>query len=264
MVSITKEEIDLWKVEKRKTEFNSTFSFLKAHNGWKRGNVHTVLGVSHGGKSTLTRTLIIDALDSGKRNVSVVLSEENEIDFLIELTDSGFGKYENLFVHEELDKTYLSVKEYLNRLEMFLIESQADILFLDNLTTSFCYMDRKVAEQSIVAKALKNLAIKLNIPIVVIAHTGANVTEHYAGMIEMNDIRGSKTIVNLSEFFYILQSFFVGDKRHNTLRIAKHRGQNVVDRMYELFYYPPVKIFGKDEMLKFADLKEIYKNRNKL
>ena len=139
-----------------------------------------------------------------------------------------------------------------------------EILFLDNLTTSFCYMDRPISEQSIASKAIKELAIKHNIPIVVIAHTGADITENFPQMIEMNHIRGSKTIVNLAEFFYILQSFYVGTERHNILRISKHRGQEVSDRLYKLYYYSKFRLFGKDEILAFGALKEIFKQRNRL
>lgn len=263
MANITKEEIELWREEKLKTKFPSAFRFLNAHKGWREGKLHTILGVSHGGKSTLVRTIIIDALE-GKNQVGIILSEESEIDFLIETSDSGFDKFDNLNIYEELSKDFSSASEYMSKVETFIIEYGIKILFLDNITTSFCYMDRKVGEQGIIAKAFKNLAIKYNIPIVIVAHTGAHVTEYYAGLIETNDIRGSKTIVNLSEFFYIMQSFFVGDQRHNTLRIAKHRGQVVMNRMYELYYYSKVKIFGKDELIQFKELKEIYKNRNKL
>ena len=88
---LTHEEINLWKERAGKTFFPSTFQFLLSHNGWRNGKVHTFLGVSHGGKSTLVRTLVIDAL-CAKKKVGLVLSEETKVDFLVEFFYAKFDE----------------------------------------------------------------------------------------------------------------------------------------------------------------------------
>lgn len=263
---ITVEEIKEWQKEKEVRQFVTNFNFLRVHNGWRKGKIHTILGVSHGGKSTLTRTLVLDAVGNSDKpkKIGVVLSEESEVDFLTDIISAGVGDFSHFAIFGELEQNFNSVREYFTRLSKFVDENKIDILFYDNLTTSFTYMDRPVKEQSEVTKKLKSFAIDKNIPLVAIAHTGANVTENYSGIIEMNDIRGAKTIVNLSEFFYVMQSFYTGSDRYNTIKIAKNRGYNVTDRLYSLFYYPSKRIFGKDKLMHFDELQEIYKKRNRL
>lgn len=125
-------------------------------------------------------------------------------------------------------------------------------------------MDKPINVQSDVSIVLKKFASVKDIPLIIICHTGAQVTTNYNGLIEMNDIRGSKTIVNLSEFFYIMQTFNIGEKRFNTLRITKHRGQEVKNTMFMLYYYAKSRIFAKDEVVDFGKFKELFKQRNKL
>lgn len=265
MARYTQEEIQVHKEFKRKFHFKTTFNFLKSHNSWRPSKLHTFLGVAHGGKSTLVRSLIIDTLEANpEKQVGLVLSEENEIDFLSELGESGFYKTEKLNIIEELGLRKGTVAQYFSMLDIYIQENKIKLLFIDNLTTSFVYMDRTIDQQAQVQVALKNLAIKHNIPIVLIMHTGANVSERHEKIITMNDVRGNKGIVNLSEFFYIMQSFFTEKGRFNTLTISKHRGQQVDCKLYVLEYHTKGRVFGDDFKIDFKALKEVYKNREKL
>lgn len=263
-MAITEEELAIWKSENKKIHFRTAFDFLNCHNSWRPGKLHVFLGVSHGGKSTLVRTLVADALHGNKNKVGIVLSEESEIDFLVEMSESKFKQTKRLIIFEEMGRKFKSVDDYFNQLRLFIIENEIDILFIDNITTSYFYMDRSVSEQSYGSLKLKLIASELSIPFIPIAHTGANITENYSGLIEMNDIRGSKTIVNLAEFFYVLQSFFVGTKRYNLIKISKHRGQEVKSRDFQLFYFSSARMFGGDEKISFEKIKDIFKSRNKL
>jgi hypothetical protein len=184
---------------------------------------------------------------------------------MLEFSAAGFDEYEKdqFLIFSEMDHN-LNEKQTLKAVSDIVTEHQPDIVFWDNMTTSRCYMDKKVDIQSQVAKLIKNYADQWDIPIVVIAHTGANVTENHSGIINMNDIRGGKSVVNMIQFFYIMQTFFDGNDRTVTLRTAKHRGYVIDGPMYDLRFSRKAKIFIQSRGIKFEDFKNAYKNRNKL
>ena len=95
-----------------------------------------------------------------------------------------------------------------------------------------------------------------------IAHT--NTAEFANRFLNEMDIRGSKTIVNLTEFLYILQPISVGDRLFQFINIKKHRSQEVSGKYYRLFYNHDLSIFDKDIKVDFDNIKDIFKQRNKL
>jgi len=273
---ISKSEAKILQDLSEQVEFESMFQFLRSHNGWRKRAIHIVLGSTSGGKSTLVRSLLIDALEGREEKTSVSppdpkrvgiwLSEESRMDFLTEFARTGYTRRtENLFIFSEQDyPKFESVKDLLMKIEDFIQTQELDILFFDNITTSKCYLDLKVKQQSDVSVFFKGLAQRRDIPLVIVAHTGAKVTENYEGIIEGNDIRGSKTLLNIANFFYILQSVYCGQMRHNTLRIVKHRGQDVEAKLYSMGYFKRGRIFASDNPMSFKEFKEIYKERNRL
>jgi|GEM_PF-2086269 len=257
--------------QSNKTVFPSNFAFLRSHNGYRNRCLHIVLGVAHGGKSTLVRTMLIDLLENigEEKNIGLVLSEETRGEFLTEFYHSGYENEEKVtrfHILSELDMNSDRVNQdnFLDFVDFWATEKSLDILFIDNITTSMFYMDTSVRTQANMATKLKKIAANQGIPVVLVAHTGANVTENYSGFIEMNDIRGSKTINNLAQFYYIMQSFYVGDTRYNTVRIAKHRGQAVEDKFYLIDYSKKHRLFVKDQKVNFKRFKELWKERNRL
>ena len=125
-------------------------------------------------------------------------------------------------------------------------------------------MDKKADQQATVSKALKGITKKFNLPTVLIAHTGGDSTMANSRMIEMNDIRGGKSIVNLVEFMYILQPMFAGEERFNIVRVVKHRGVSLTKPYYKLEYSKKAKLFVCDKSITFEEYKEIFKKRNVL
>jgi len=265
---LNKFEIELLHEESEKQHYRSVYNFLNSHNGWRKGCVHTILGISHGGKSTLIRSLIFDAIYScvGKGSVGLWLSEESRKEFLGQLYLTGISPdmLREFFVLSELDINVNLASEMFSKLENFIKMYNIKILFFDNITTSFCYDNRSIKEQTLTTKFLKMLAERLNIPVVIIAHTGANVTENHQTLINMNDIRGCKTIVNISQFFYIMQTIYTGKSQFTTFKITKHRGQECENKLYNLIYDPVTRIYREDVFLQFSKFKEIWKDRNKL
>jgi hypothetical protein len=264
--------------ERETTFFYSDFNFLSAHKGHRPGNLHLYIGVAHGGKSTLIRSLILDALRKVQKNKKVViwLSEETEQDFLIEFSmamkffdqTDAILLYKKLRIYSEMNLSKHFKNESLTQKFNYFVneinKEDVDIVFFDNVTTSEFYMDQDIETQSYFIKQLKEKTGAAKVPMVLVAHTGADITENSHRLISMNDIRGCKSIINLVQYCYILQRFHIADFYFPTLRITKHRGQTVENKMYYIEFCKEKNLYIKDRAINFEEMKENFKRRNVL
>lgn len=250
-----------------KVHIGSKFGFLSSHNGLRPGCIHTLMGISGGGKSTMIRSLVRDFAfhaDNAQPHPKVMLvwlSEESGEDFRAELS-RGVPDHERLFDIKVFSE--LEVDHSKTLLSELLMDFQPDVFLFDNITTSRFYQDKKTDEQSKFCWWIKKLSKDNKIATVLIAHTGAAVTESMSRPIEMNDIRGSKSIVNISEFFYILQRFQLKEDFYPTISISKNRGQDVVNRLYKLNYDKHFRSYVSDTAIDFEKFKEVFRERNRL
>lgn len=268
MLINSQQELSMLISENKKQEYGSQYNFIRSHNGYRKGKIHLAIGPSSGGKSTLTRSLLLDALLSLRENelIHFHLSEESAEEALIELGSTGvaFDKLKQIIITSEQDKNYRSAQQLFLELNESLQDKRVKFLFFDNITTSFCYMDKKADDQAFIGRKLKELTKANNIPTILIAHTGGDSTMANSRLIEMNDIRGGKSIVNLAEFMYILQPMFIGSERHNIIRVVKHRGVSLKHPYYQLIYHDKPKMFVCDSAISFDELKDLFKKRNVL
>mgnify|MGYP003141651123 CR=1 FL=1 len=271
----TVEYLKILKEQKKTRDLTSNFTLLNAHNGLRKGKLHLFLAPTSGGKSTLGRSLLFDALDNNPDlKVFVYLSEESEDNFLKELADSDYENQnglDRLTVYSEIDN---DDKISANKLLFLMEESETDLLIIDNITTAHFYQDQKTQVQGIVVNKIKNICVRRNIPVIVMAHTGAEVTDNMRRTIESNDIRGSKTIVNYAEFLYVLQSFSSDEydslmrKRitriYSTIVIKKSRGEHCDHQLFFLKYDSQKRIYFADREMEFQEFKNLFKERNHL
>lgn len=252
------------------THVYSSFSFLREHNGLRPGKTHVFLAPTSGGKSTLIRSVVIDTIehyDAG--HIGVILTEESEDEFITEIMYTNYKseKLKKLVIaHEEDDfGDYLSNPiEYIEALDSFVQKNGIKILFYDNITTSNLYLDKQVSVQSQFAKMLKHMAKRHDIALVVVAHTSSDIKENHHGLITTENVRGTRTLSNLAEFFYVMQNFKRDNDITTILRITKHRGQPVKNMMYRLSYHPKARMFFNSEKIPFSVIKEAFKGRNSL
>lgn len=248
----------------KQVHFASKFGFLNAHNGFRRGCMHLALGTTGGGKSTLTRSMLRDLIfnPENKIHVGIWLSEETIDDYKAQLAQ-GMPSHDKLLNTEalsELDSPGMTELGFFEWLEF----NKPDVVIFDNITTSKFYMDKRPDAQAAFSTKLKSITKRLNIAMVVIAHTDSNVSDSQKGIININQIRGAKTICNLVEFAYILQRFEVGTGYFPTLRIVKSRSQTLIHNLYLLKYDPRLRSYTEDSPLDFKKFKEVYGQRNKL
>lgn len=264
--ALTETEVEFLKEDNDKIFFKSNYSFINAHKGLRPGNLHTFIATPGGGKSTLVRTIIIDLILSRKK-VGIVLSEESKADLQAELSRTGIKHdyiEEYLKIFSEIDFGIKSAGEIFGHIHKISTSEKIDVLIYDNITTSNAYLSLSQKDQSEFALELKKICKLYHYPLIVFAHTGSHVTEDHRTLIDMNDIRESRAIVNYSQFFYVIQSFNVGEERNVTVRTVKYRGQPTERRLFKLVYHPKTRIFCNDEYIDFEKFKDMYKNRNKL
>lgn len=266
-VDFTDDHFKILKEYSNTIHYSSLLPFIRCHNGWRKGNLHVFLGKTSGGKSTLMRTLLMDALNSNQSSltVGVILSEEKKTSFLSEFNYSGklTPLVKRLKVVSEQDYPQLrtSTKEW-DAIFQRMCDEGCDIIFYDNPTTSQTYSN-DFQKQSIRAGEYKQMAIRNNIPFVLFTHT-AGVNENFNQLISEDHMRGSKELVNQAEFFYAMQTINEGNQRWGFLRILKHRGQEVDNFVYSLGFDPKFRAYGNVSEVDFKKMADTFKLRNKL
>jgi len=254
--------------------YQTNFNFLKSHHGLRPSKAHLFLARTHGGKSTMVRSLFFDLYQNKDQHekIGVWFTEENEQDFATEMSNHAYFKnaLEEKFYkfYSELDKPQHSDKQLFDDLDHLF--SQVDVVLIDNITTSRLYGDKNPQQQSKIAGAIKGLCKKHDKPVIIVAHTDATINESTKMLIEPNQIRGSKQLINLVEFLYIIQSVkFLNNEKEVTysfIVLHKYRGQGkfVEDRIYSLNFDYNTQTFNKDKPIDMRKLKEIFQLRVKI
>lgn len=260
------EKADL--LEDAETTFiESKFGFLKGHNGIRPGELHTLISTSGAGKTTLTRSIINETACQVK--TALWQSEEKEKDFKLQAVKGEISKraLDNLVVFSEQDHDdvlAMSPKQILIRMWDFVKEHRPEVLFIDNLTTSTGYMDMPSADQAEFSKGLKIMADRTGVGIFAIAHTESKISIYNQGLINGNNIRGNKTIVNLSPYLYIFQRIVANGASYPFVNVEKSRAIGTPSKLYALEYNKNINLYTGDFELEFEDLKKIYRERSVL
>jgi GTPase SAR1 family protein len=247
-IAMSESEIQVIKKEISTTKTNTSYNFLKQHLGLKPGKLHLFIGVPGGGKSTLRNSLIIDFLRNNPgKIVCLHLSEESVEDFKVDLVKNpAMIKYlPMLRVTSEQDNP---VSNSIEDFELFvdsIIKTNCGLFVFDNITTSDFYGETP-KEQSSASKRIKQALRSLECPVSLFAHTDATVKASNRKMIDQNEIRGSKKIVNLSEFLYILQTFVQDGIIYTILRIVKHRAADADEKIFRLVFNKETRSYDND------------------
>lgn len=260
--------IDLESARRRNKErkdfihFPSTMSHLRDHNGFRPGELHTLVGVKGGGKSTMFKTWINECIFNAKR-VYVRLSEEKAQDYQDDIVEClgrvmDVNGLDSIKVDSELELSHdQHGNQYFDDLRIQLRNFRADILFFDNFTTSEL-SDCPVMLQGKNAKALRNLAQKLRIPVIVATHTVKGFKSNTIAT--GDDSRGSMTLVNTAAYVYSVNVIFGHSKKPTVLFVDKARHHADSNKsFYQLEYNKKVGIFVEDKKLFKSELAQILK-----
>lgn len=250
-----------YKTLSKKVFFQTKFAFLRSHRGLRENKMHLLISPTHGGKSTAVRSTLFDViLNNRDKRVLIVLSEETVEEFKIEFSKT-FPSHDilgNVMLMSEQDGAKCPI-ELKKMIASAITASNCDLLFYDNVTTSILYPDDFKTQES---TALWLKALSKKVSLFLIAHTNENSGANK--LLTEGDIRGSKKLPNLVEFLYVLQPIMVGNKMFQFINVRKHRGQDVDNKLFRLYYNPELSTFDRDQAVGFDDVKEVFKMRNKL
>jgi replicative DNA helicase len=235
---------------KNDIHFPTNLNHLRDHNGFRPGELHALVGVKGGGKTTELRTWILECLLAGKK-VYVRLSEESSQSYIDEIVVQ-LGKImpvdgmELLKIDSEMELSYDQLgAQYFDDLRLQLRNFNADILFFDNFTTSEL-SESNVGQQSKSARELRKLAEKLKIPVIVAAHTVKGFKSN--SLASGDDVRGSMTLVNTAAYVYTINVLFGHIDKPTILFVDKARYHSQSNKsLYRLYHHESHGLFVKDE-----------------
>ena len=136
---ISKYELTAYKKLNQEIHYHSQFNFLNSHRGYRPGALHLFLGIAGGGKSTLTRSMLLDLMASpSKPKILLWLSEESYKDYMTELSlIKTVESWDNLYIVSELEDNFIvkNVRDKIAYFEHCIVDSECDLVFYDNITT---------------------------------------------------------------------------------------------------------------------------------
>lgn len=263
------------KLAKEKEFFipDTGFKFLDEHYGPRPGCIHTIMGATASGKSTLMQSLILQW--GARTDLLVYLTEESQEKFEMNLYEKNkeaeFLSPHVYMIHERRVLRNNDRCDYgamLKAIEKGIVESKAKLVIIDNLTTSAFY-DGNISAAIPILSGLRSLAEHYKISIFIIVHTKKGVNESTKGMLEPDDVRGSANIANTSDYFYTFYRIGVttgtGSKTISSfIYINKCRGHDTQGSMYRLNYKYENKTYYSDALVSFNTFKQFMKERDRL
>lgn len=246
--------------------------FIDDHFGPRPGCLHSLLGSIGRGKSTLVQGLV---LEWGKNAAMLLyLSEEGvdrvEAKLFEKNPEAGYLTTKLHVVHETDVLKQVDANNYrgfLSLLRSKLDASKAEILIIDNITTSQFY-EGKFNNVMGLLSGLREIATDFNIPIFLVCHTKKGVNETSRGLIMPDDVRGSATLPMTCDYFYTFSRYrftteFGATRDSAFVVVNKCRDHDTQDTVYRLEYEAHRKRYVSDSAVSFKVLKEVQKLRDR-
>lgn len=247
-------------------------SFIDDHFGPRPGCIHTLLGSTGRGKSTLVQSLIMGWGVKAK--------------MLLYLTEESLERLEAKLALKDEDVTYLTPKlhvlhendivrtihansflKFLEFLKEKIIRTEAKILIIDNITTSQFY-EGKLQNVNGILSGLRQIAQELGVAVFLVCHTKKGVSEATKGLISPDDVRGSAQLAMTSDYFYtfyrIRKTMDFGQPIDSAfIYVSKSRDHDNQDNLYKLSYDAERKKYTRDTLSSFSVFKSFMKERDR-
>ena len=238
------------------------FDFLATHLGAKPGKIHVVLGVAGGGKSTTRNSLIVDYLGNNPgKKVLLWLSEESYDDFEKDLARNPemLKWMDKIIVFSEQNhvECFQTIEMAREKFKSSIYDSGCTFLLFDNITTSKLYGSTFSKQESFI-EYLKPVIEESNVPCFIFAHTGAHIKAGHKCIIDQNDVRGSKSLTNISEFLYVLQTISANGNTYSTIKNVKHRGTDIGHKLFIFDYSVEHRIYRRSNALDIDKFNLLY------
>jgi KaiC/GvpD/RAD55 family RecA-like ATPase len=243
------------------TYIKSSWQFISQVHGLRPKCLHLILAPTHAGKTTFVLSLKRDLyLNNQDKKILCYYSEESKADVRTKFAMMFDGD-----VNADCIDAIYELEEKMPEVALFeyLEIMQPSVFIFDNLTTSKLYNDKNSKAQFEFTVKLKECCQRNNIALICIAHTG-DVTNLKGKLIDENDIRGSKNIPNMAEHLWVLQPIDVGNARRTFLRVLKHRGYDVKNKLFRLGFNSEKQMIHDIMPVDFEEFKKVFALRNKL
>ncbi len=251
--------------------YHSTFQFLDAHNGPRRGCYSVIMGTTGCGKTGLAQAIAVQAASAPGVKVLMVLTEEAKVNYAVPLyaySDATGGEIDNISFFEESSMDHERIKthdQFLAELKEVIVGSFADLVVIDNVSTGRLYGTGTATwDQEKTTWFIKNLAKDLNIHICVVVHTKKDVIDNSHRLFTTSDHQGVASLGKEASFFYALQKFTMNGQTFVFLRALKHRGYPDANGTYAMNYDKGLRVYFGDVKIDFDKMKEAFKLRDNL
>lgn len=244
-------------------DFKSGLQVFIDHRGFRRGEVHTLVGTKGSGKSTWSKT-ILSELAASERGVLLYISEENREKYVLDLnrcfrlnnnTSINAKRYlDNIIVKSELDFTPDEPEIFFETIEKIIELGNIECFVFDNFTTAYL-SELPIQQQSKLLRRFKELANKCNIPVVLFFHTSKKTnTKDLDG----DSVRGSATAINVGSYNYVIYQHKTAMGIRNFIYTEKARYHNKANKqLYEAMYNVNVGMFTSCRPLTMEEYKDI-------
>jgi energy-coupling factor transporter ATP-binding protein EcfA2 len=265
---MTKKELEDARVRHTGEYFPSRFNFLANHSGLRPGQCHFLLGTSGCGKSSLARAVQIDAAKD--KRVYIHLSEEKIDDYKYKLNSQLRDKsiLSNIFLESENQRENhfrQGFDAYMQWFQQNITEFDPEVIFFDNLTTSYLWTSLGLKGQEEALVRFNNLAEDTGKTFFFIIHTKKDITDTTVkSLIQPEDCRGTQQTALMAPYFYVFQNFKNEFGNNATIRVAKSRFHDMaLNRFYALNYSSEHGTYLNDREISFNDLKTLFQDRYK-
>jgi len=259
-----------------KVFYTSDFQFLQDLNGWRKGEVHVVLGDKGDGKSTFSRTILLDLLKHGHRPL-IYLSEDEAEEYLTDILGRELHAFDgqvavigelNQLTHLKTSEDPIDIlmKTFVIYLETALKTHKPDFLVIDNISTSVVFDENDKKAVLSFYNYLHRIAVYYSIPVLFFSHVKSDLKRI---PYKVTDIRGNKSLINMTENTAALYKVLRQDPEsgETEIRSAFHwivsRKQKCSSHKYMLNFDPDVAKFDVAARLEESEFQEFYVKKPK-
>lgn len=269
--SVKKSGIDKARNDSQIRHFFTSLQHLDAHSGIRKGVFSILMGTTGSGKSGLAKIYGIQASTTPSAKVLFWLSEESKEKYAIGMDtyceDMGIDFSEIAFFEEQsIDKTLVkSHQEFINYFKEIVCDSGADIVIIDNATSSRFYGPAtSLRDQGVSVQFFKEFSHNLDIALLVVMHTASNVSDNAGKLFTPEMVRGLKSISIEASYFYAIQKFTRNGDIITFLRTLKHRFHPDAGGTYRLDYNKKYGLYTGDKAVNFETVKRIFQEADRL